>query len=123
RVRVAVYLTVAACPLRDRITQDVSEAVRQVAGVSAVEVDLDVMSDEQRADLRQRLRGSETAAREIPFSKPDSLTRVYGVASGKGGVGKSSVTVNLAVAMAASGLSVGVLDADIYGHSIPRMLG
>src|SRR5659263_382305 len=80
------------------------------------------MSDEQRTGLRSMLRGG-AAAPEIPFSKPDSLTRVYAVASGKGGVGKSSVTANLAVAMAADGLKVGVVDADVYGFSIPRMLG
>jgi ATP-binding protein involved in chromosome partitioning len=80
------------------------------------------MNDEQRTELRKQLRGD---AREpvIPFAQPSSLTRVYAVASGKGGVGKSSVTVNLAAAMAARGLSVGVLDADIHGHSIPRMMG
>jgi ATP-binding protein involved in chromosome partitioning len=122
RVEVAVYLTIAACPLRDRITTDVTTAVAAVAGVSGVRVELDVMSDQQRADLRKNLRGGAEEAR-IPFAEPGSLTRVYCVASGKGGVGKSSVTVNLAVAMAARGLSVGVVDADIYGHSVPRMLG
>jgi ATP-binding protein involved in chromosome partitioning len=80
------------------------------------------MSDEQRTALREQLRGGQ-ATREVPFSRPGSLTRVYAVASGKGGVGKSSVTVNLAAAMAAEGLSVGVLDADVYGFSVPRMLG
>src|SRR5690606_35507497 len=83
---------------------------------------LDVMSDEQRQELSQRLRGG-AAEKEIPFAKPDSLTRVYAIASGKGGVGKSSVTANLAAAMAADGVSVGLVDADIYGHSAPRMLG
>ncbi|HEY3748037.1 MAG TPA: Mrp/NBP35 family ATP-binding protein [Pseudonocardiaceae bacterium] len=121
-VVVAIYLTVAGCPLRDKITQDTTAAVSALAGVRDVRVELDVMSDEQRTDLRKSLRGD---AKEpvIPFAQPGSLTRVYCVASGKGGVGKSSVTVNLAVAMAARGLSVGVVDADIYGHSIPRMLG
>src|SRR5215218_4455208 len=80
------------------------------------------MSDEQRTKLRTSLRGDQPE-REVPFAQPGSLTRVYAVASGKGGVGKSSVTVNLAAAMARSGLSVGVVDADIYGHSVPRMLG
>ena len=80
------------------------------------------MSDEQRKELATPLRGG-TAEREVPFAKPGSLTRVYAVASGKGGVGKSSVTVNLAAAMAADGLKVGVVDADIYGHCVPRMLG
>jgi ATP-binding protein involved in chromosome partitioning len=87
-----------------------------------VRVELDVMSDEQRSELRKSLRG-DAAEPVIPFAQPGSMTRVYCVASGKGGVGKSSVTVNLAAAMAARGLSVGVVDADIYGHSIPRMLG
>jgi ATP-binding protein involved in chromosome partitioning len=119
---VAIYLTVAGCPLRDKITADVTAAVGALDGVSAVKVDLDVMSDDQRTDLRRSLRG-DTAEPVIPFAQPGSLTRVYCVASGKGGVGKSSVTVNLAVAMAARGLSVGVIDADIYGHSVPRMLG
>ena len=122
-VAVAVYLTVAACPLRDRITQDVTNAVSKVEGVQSVAVELDVMSDEQRAELKKHLRGGAPEEKEIPFNKPDSLTRVYGIASGKGGVGKSSLTANLAVAMAGDGLAVGVLDADIYGHSIPRMLG
>jgi ATP-binding protein involved in chromosome partitioning len=122
RVRVAVWLTVAGCPLRDRITRDVTDAMERVPGVTGVAVDLDVMSDEQRRALSSRLRGGE-AEREIPFARPGSLTRVYAVASGKGGVGKSSVTVNLAAALAARGRSVGVLDADIYGHSVPRMLG
>jgi ATP-binding protein involved in chromosome partitioning len=121
-VAVSVYLTVAGCPMRDKITKDVTAAVAALPGVTAVTVDLDVMSDQQRTDLRKNLRGG-TEEPVIPFAQPGSLTRVYCVASGKGGVGKSSVTVNLAVAMAARGLSVGVVDADIYGHSIPRMLG
>lgn len=122
RVAVEVYLTVAGCPMRDRITTDVTNAVARVAGVTDVSVVLDVMSDQQRQAMTEKLRGGQTE-REIPFAKPDSLTKVFAVASGKGGVGKSSVTVNLAAAMAADGLSVGVVDADIYGHSIPRMLG
>jgi ATP-binding protein involved in chromosome partitioning len=121
-VSVTIWLTVAACPMRDRLTTDVTTAVSQVAGVERVEVVLDVMSDDQRAALKEKLRGPQ-ANREVPFSKPGSLTRIYAVASGKGGVGKSSVTVNLAAAMAADGLSVGVLVADVYGFSVPRMLG
>jgi len=122
RVRVEIYLTVAGCPLRDTITKDVTAAVSAVPGVSSVAVDLDVMSDEQRRELQGRLRGGRPE-RSVPFAEPGSLTRVFAVASGKGGVGKSSVTVNLAVALAAAGQKVGVVDADIYGHSVPRMLG
>ena len=125
-VRVGVYLTVAGCPLRDTINRDVTAAVSAVPGVRQVKVDLDVMSEEQRRELQGRLRGSSgqgKAEKEIPFAKPGSLTKVYAIASGKGGVGKSSVTVNLAVALAGTGLKVGLLDADIYGHSVPRMLG
>jgi ATP-binding protein involved in chromosome partitioning len=122
KVRVDVYLTVSGCPLRDTITRDVTAAVSAVPGVSGVDVRLDVMSDEQRRELQGRLRGGRPE-RAVPFAEPSSLTRVFAVASGKGGVGKSSVTVNLAAALAATGLRVGVLDADIYGHSVPRMLG
>src|SRR5215469_7067457 len=121
-VLVQVYLTVAGCPLRETITRDVTAAVGKLAGVSAVRVELDVMSEDQRKQLQGKLRGGG-AEREIPFAKPGSLTKVYAIASGKGGVGKSSVTVNMAVAMAEMGLKVGLLDADIYGHSVPRMLG
>lgn len=121
-VHVEVYLTTAACPLRSTLIDLVRRAVADVPGAGAVTVELDVMSDEQRTELRKKLRG-DAAEPVIPFAQPGSLTRVYAVASGKGGVGKSSVTVNLAAAMAARGLSVGVLDADIYGHSVPRMLG
>ena len=121
-VAVAIWLTVAGCPMRDTITNRVSAAVTEVPGVRQVQVELDVMSDEQRTELRKSLRGG-SAEPTIPFAEASSLTRVYCVASGKGGVGKSSVTVNLAASMAAKGLSVGVLDADIYGHSVPRMLG
>ncbi|WP_445164014.1 Mrp/NBP35 family ATP-binding protein [Mycobacterium sp. Dal123C01] len=121
-VHVQIYLTTAACPKKTEISERVSQAVADVPGTGAVKVSLDVMNDEQRTELRKQLRGD---AREpvIPFAQPSSLTRVYAVASGKGGVGKSSVTVNLATAMATRGLSVGVLDADIHGHSIPRMMG
>ena len=121
-VAVAVWLTVAGCPMRAEITDRVTAAVRALPGTTAVEVTLDVMSADQRAELSARLRGGQ-AVRDVPFAQPGSLTKVFAVASGKGGVGKSSVTVNLAAAMAGAGLSVGVVDADIYGHSIPRMLG
>jgi ATP-binding protein involved in chromosome partitioning len=121
-VHVGVYLTVAGCPMRDTITRSVTEAVAAVPGVSSVRVALDVMSDEQRQALQSQLRGGRPEP-VIPFAQPASLTKVLAVASGKGGVGKSSVTVNLAAALAASGHKVGVVDADIYGHSVPRMLG
>jgi ATP-binding protein involved in chromosome partitioning len=121
-VRVAVWLTVAGCPLREEITRRVTAAVAALPGVTAVHVELDVMSEEQRKSLSASLRGGR-AERDIPFAQPGSLTKVFAVASGKGGVGKSTVTVNIAAAMAAQGLSVGVVDADIYGHSVPRMLG
>ena len=119
-VAVNVLLTTAGCPLRTRIESDVTAAVTALPGVTGVQVNLGVMSDEQRTALREQLRGPGT---EIPFARPGSLTRIYAIASGKGGVGKSSVTVNLAAAMARDGLSVGILDADIYGHSVPRMFG
>ena len=121
-VDVRVLLTVAGCPMRTEITQRVTTAVGALAGVAGVRVDLGVMSEEQRKAMASMLRGGR-AEPEVPFAKPESLTRVYAIASGKGGVGKSTVTVNLAASMAASGLKVGVVDADIYGHSIPRMLG
>ena len=92
--------------------------VGAVAGVTGVDLTLGVMTAEQRAGLQEKLRGGQ-AQREIPFAQPDSLTKVYAIASGKGGVGKSSVTVNLALAMAEQGLKVGIVDADIYGHSVP----
>ncbi|MCW2755484.1 MAG: hypothetical protein JWQ32_2895 [Marmoricola sp.] len=121
-VAVRVLLTVAGCPLKDTITRDVTAAVSTVPGVTAVDLDLGVMTAEQRAGLKEILSGGQ-AQREIPFGRPDSLTKVYAIASGKGGVGKSSVTVNLALGLAAEGLKVGVIDADIYGHSIPAMFG
>ena len=120
--RVVVLLTVSGCPMRETITSRVTDAVGAVPGITSVEVVLEVMSTEQRQELATMLRGGQ-AEKEIPFAKPGSLTRVYAVASGKGGVGKSSVTVNLAAALAADGLKVAVVDADIYGHSVPRMLG
>jgi len=123
-VTVGIFLTVAGCPMKDTITSRVTAAVQALDGVTGVRVDLDVMSTTQRQEMQARLRAeSGVSEREIPFAKAGSLTRVSAVASGKGGVGKSSVTVNLAAAMARSGLSVGVVDADIYGHSVPRMLG
>ena len=116
--RVTVLLTVAGCPLKDTINRDVTAAVAEVAGVTDVDLTLGVMTAEQRAGLQEILRGGQ-AQREIPFAQPGSLTKVFAIASGKGGVGKSSVTVNLALAMAKQGLKVGIVDADIYGHSVP----
>ncbi|MDX6318803.1 MAG: ATP-binding protein involved in chromosome partitioning [Nocardioidaceae bacterium] len=121
-VAVTVLLTVSGCPMKDTLTRDVTHAVGRVAGVAGVRVTLDVMSAEQRSQLQTQLRGGQPA-KEIPFARPDSLTKVLAIASGKGGVGKSSVTVNLALAMVRAGRKVGILDADVYGHSIPAMLG
>lgn len=121
-VVVGIDLTTAGCPLKATLTTDVTAAARTVEGVTDVRVDMGVMSNEQRSALRTLLRG-DSAEPVIPFAQPTSLTKVYAIASGKGGVGKSSVTANLAVAMAADGLRVGVIDADIYGFSIPRLLG
>jgi ATP-binding protein involved in chromosome partitioning len=122
RVDVGIYLTVAGCPMRETITTRVTNAVAALPGVTSVGVDLDVMSEEQRKAMQTSLRGGQ-AEPVIPFAQPASLTKVYAIVSGKGGVGKSSVTVNLAASLAAAGHKVGVVDADIYGHSIPRMLG
>lgn len=122
-VTVGVDLTIAGCPLKDKLTSDVTAAVSAVSGVTGVKVEFGVMTDTQRKDLQSSLRGGATAEPVIPFAQPNSRTRVYAIASGKGGVGKSSVTVNLAAALAAKGLAVGIVDADIYGHSVPRMLG
>ncbi|MDU7383887.1 MAG: Mrp/NBP35 family ATP-binding protein [Schaalia turicensis] len=121
-VTVEVLLTTAGCPLRTTINADVIKAVGAIEGVENVKVDMGVMSDEQKKALREKLNGGRPE-REIPFAQPNSLTRVIAVTSGKGGVGKSSVTANLAAAMTQAGLKVGVMDADIYGFSIPRMLG
>jgi len=119
---VRVLLTIAGCPLSGTIDADVRQALASVDGLAGAEVELGVMSDEQRTELKTKLRGG-IAQREIPFAREDNLTQVLLISSGKGGVGKSSVTVNLATALAAQGRSVGILDADIYGHSIPAMLG
>jgi ATP-binding protein involved in chromosome partitioning len=120
-VDITILLTITGCPMRDRLQKDVSEAALKVSGVESVKVTFGVMNDEQRDRVKKLLRGGKE--KFIPFAQPESLTRVIGVSSGKGGVGKSSVTVNLAVALAQRGFKVGLLDADVYGHSIPRALG
>jgi ATP-binding protein involved in chromosome partitioning len=142
RVAVTIALTVAGCPLRAEITDRVTRAVGALDGVTGVDVDLTVMTDQERAALKVRLQGetpggaadsagheghahaaNDRPAQVIPFADPASRTRVLGLSSGKGGVGKSSVTVNLAVALARLGHQVAILDADVYGFSIPKMLG
>ncbi|KQB83745.1 Mrp/NBP35 family ATP-binding protein [Corynebacterium oculi] len=121
-VAVEIYLTIAGCPMRDTLQTNTRAAVAELPGVESVVVTTDVMSDEQRRQLRATLRGSGSEP-VIPFAQPESTTRVFAVASGKGGVGKSSVTVNLAAGLAAKGLRVGIVDADIYGHSVPHLMG
>jgi ATP-binding protein involved in chromosome partitioning len=123
-VRVDVLITIEGCPLKDRITNDVTAAVKPLDGVERVTVDLSPMTQEQRETLVQQLRGGGATApqQQSKISFPPS-TAIIAVASGKGGVGKSSVTVNVACALAAEGHRVGVLDADVWGFSIPRMLG
>ena len=120
-VDVSILLTTSGCPLRATITADVQKAVGDLEGVETVNVHMGAMDGAQRKALREKLNGGR-AERDIPFAQPGSLTRVIAVTSGKGGVGKSSMTANLAVAMSEQGLKVGVMDADIYGFSIPRML-
>jgi ATP-binding protein involved in chromosome partitioning len=121
-VRLTVLLTIAGCPLRGTITADAQRALAAVPGVSGVEVNLQVMTQAQRDALKEQLRG-KGGQRGIPFNQPGSLTKVYAVASGKGGVGKSSVTVNLACSLASQGLRVGIIDADVYGFSVPALMG
>ncbi|MEY3330770.1 MAG: hypothetical protein RL202_36, partial [Actinomycetota bacterium] len=118
---IEIFLTIAGCPMKDRLTEDINKAVIGLAGIKNVTISFDVMSDEQRNEIKRIIRGGNE--KSIPFARPDSLTRVFAIASGKGGVGKSSLTANLAVALAARGQRVGILDADVYGHSIPRILG
>ncbi len=119
--KIKILLTISGCPMRDRLKSDVSGAVTKVAGIEKVELEFGVMNEAQRDNVKKLLRGGRE--KFIPFAQPDSLTRVWAISSGKGGVGKSSVTVNLAAALSKRGFKVGVLDADVYGHSIPRLLG
>jgi ATP-binding protein involved in chromosome partitioning len=119
--KLKILLTISGCPMQDRLRGDITAAVSKVSGISTVEVNFGVMNEEQRNNVKKLLRGGRE--KFIPFAQPESLTRVVGVASGKGGVGKSSLTTNLAVAAARKGLRVGILDADVYGHSIPRLMG
>ncbi len=118
---IAIKLTISGCPMRDRLRSDIEAAVGVIDGVNSVVINFGVMSDDERDAVKKLLRGGREKFN--PFAQPDSLTRVIAIASGKGGVGKSSVTANLAVAAAARGLNVGILDADVYGHSIPRLMG
>lgn len=118
---VGIALTIVGCPAADRIEREVRDAAAAVPGIDAVQVRVGVMSPDERRALTERLRGGR-AAREMPFG-PDSLTRVIAVTSGKGGVGKSTLTANLAVALAGRGLRVGLVDADVHGFSIPGLLG
>lgn len=120
-VELEILLTISGCPMRDRLTRDIEAAVTAVEGISRTEITFGVMDEEQRANIKKLLRNGRESF--ISFAQKDSLTRVIGVASGKGGVGKSSLTANLAVASAQRGLRVGILDADVYGHSIPRLMG
>jgi ATP-binding protein involved in chromosome partitioning len=120
-VAVTIALTVVGCPLRNSFQDQVSREVGAVEGVTAVRLEFDVMSPEERTALTEKLRGGRPVADKA--IQLDPTTRVIAVASGKGGVGKSSITANLAASFAASGRRVGILDADIYGHSIPHMLG
>jgi ATP-binding protein involved in chromosome partitioning len=134
-VGILVALTIAGCPLRSEITRRVTDAVETIHGVAGVDLEFTVMTDQEREDLRKHLHGDAAGTagssqahghaegRAIPFAETGSKTRPLLISSGKGGVGKSSVTTNLAVALAQQGYSVGVVDADIYGYSIPRMLG
>jgi len=120
-VRTLVALTIPGCPLKDKLTEDITAAAMSVAGVTSVDIEFTSMTDEERAALMTDIRGG--AAREITVGKAGSKTRVLAIGSGKGGVGKSSVTANLAVALAEMGQRVGVIDADVWGFSIPKMLG
>ena len=119
---IGIRLTIAGCPMRDQLTKNVTTRLLEVPGVRDVTLSFTVMNEAQRQKVREVLRGGN-AEKVIPFAQPGSLTKVIGIASGKGGVGKSSLTANLAIALAQKNLRVGILDADVYGHSIPRLMG
>ena len=118
---IKIKLTIEGCPMRDRLEADIQRELLTVANISDLALTFGVMTEDERNNVQKMLRGGREKFN--PFAEPNSLTRVIGIASGKGGVGKSSLTVNLAVAAAAKGLSVGILDADVYGHSVPRLMG
>ncbi len=121
KVILHILLTISGCPMRDRLDRDIRSEVTSVAAITEIDLTFGVMNEEQRSNVKKLMRGGRD--KEIQFADPSSLTRVIGIASGKGGVGKSSITVNLAVAAARKGLKVGILDADVYGHSVPRLMG
>jgi ATP-binding protein involved in chromosome partitioning len=118
---IKIKLTIEGCPMKDRLEADIQRELLGVANISDLALTFGVMTEDERNNVKKMLRGGRDKFN--PFAEPNSLTRVIGIASGKGGVGKSSLTVNLAVAAAAKGLSVGILDADVYGHSVPRLMG
>ena len=135
KVVVLIALTIPGCPLKNQIRESIDQVLYPIEGITEVDVDFTVMSDEQRESVRLMVHGDPQSTagtnpaqghaegREVPFGRPGSKTRVLLIASGKGGVGKSSVTANLAVALALRGRDVAVVDADVWGFSIPRMLG
>jgi len=118
---IKIKLTIEGCPMKDRLEADIQRELLAVSEISDLALTFGVMTEDERNNVKKMLRGGREKFN--PFAEPNSLTRVIGIASGKGGVGKSSLTVNLAVAAAAKGLSVGILDADVYGHSVPRLMG
>ncbi|AZA13266.1 P-loop NTPase [Corynebacterium choanae] len=122
-VQVVINLTIAGCPLKSTLVSNSEAVLQEIPGIGNITVTTDVMSDEQRRELKGKLRGQGAPEGVNPFTQPGNTTQVFAVASGKGGVGKSSMTVNLGVALAQQGLKVGILDADIYGHSVPQLLG
>ncbi len=123
KVRVQIKLTIPGCPLKARINDEVSNKVLELEGVKDVEVVFGAMSDEERQNLSQRILSKYQGGAEEEGPSTDFAKNIICISSGKGGVGKSTVTANLAASLSEMGFSVGVLDADVYGFSIPRMLG